>query len=379
MGSLILHHIANPANANRRLHFYINSGGNAGLAAVCAARSLGYPCTVVLPVTSSPLMVRKIRAAGATQVVQYGETIAAAGEYMRGVLMAENTGAEDDVVRIALHPFDHEAIWEGNSTIVDELAEQLPPWDDDQDNEHEVRHKSDGELPVDAIVCSVGGGGLMNGLIQGIERRRKSVSPRKNIHILAVETDGTASLALALQQNTLVTLPKVQSMAVSLACVRVSQRTFDYCMSPPPGIAIHSVTLSDAQAARGCLRLADDERILVELACGVCIEAVVGDTPKPRGTKRKMISSHADEGYADDQTVDHCKANGHVSTSASADSALGSEEEYEIVSRKQLSRLKEAIPDLTPDSRVVIIVCGGSNVTTGMAAEWKEKLNQGWE
>lgn len=385
MGSLILHHIANPANANRRLHFYINSGGNAGLAAVCAARSLGYPCTVVLPVTSSPLMVRKIRAAGATQVVQYGETIAAAGEYMRGVLMAENTGVEDDVVRIALHPFDHEAIWEGNSTIVDELAEQLPPWDDDdddddEDNEHKVRRENNGELPVDAIVCSVGGGGLMNGLIQGIERQRKSTPPKRDIHILAVETDGTASLALALQKNALVTLPKVTSMAVSLACVRISQRTFDYCMSPPPGIAIHSVTLSDAEAARGCLRLADDERILVELACGVCVEAVVGDTPKLRGTKRKMISSHADEGYADEQTAagKHRKANGHVSTSASADSALGSDEEYEIVSREQLSRLKEAIPDLTPDSRVVIIVCGGSNVTTGMASEWREKLDQGW-
>ncbi|KAL9123448.1 MAG: hypothetical protein Q9175_008364, partial [Cornicularia normoerica] len=37
-------------------HFYSSSGGNAGLACVTAAHSLGRPATVVVPMTTKPLM-----------------------------------------------------------------------------------------------------------------------------------------------------------------------------------------------------------------------------------------------------------------------------------------------------------------------------------
>lgn len=372
MGSLILHHINSPANANRNLHFYINSGGNAGLAAVCAARSLDYPCSVVLPMTASRLMVDKLHAAGATQVIQHGDTIAEAGVYMKNGVMKENTPGSEDIVKIALHPFDHEAIWQGNSSIVDELAYQLPPGDENDD-----------ELPVDALVCSVGGGGLMNGLIQGIERQRTDKKENvKDIHILAVETDGTQSMALAMSQKELVTLPAVTSMAVSLACVRVSEKTFEYCISPPRGIAIHSAVLSDADAARGCLRLADDERMLVDLACGVCVEAAIGDKfkQKEKSSKRKrtaLLPMSSDEGYYGDEH--DIPKPGRFD--GSIDSAVGSDEEEEdatAVIPPQVSHLRQVMPNLTPESRVVIVVCGGSNVTYGMVSEWRDKLDNGW-
>ncbi|KAH8693701.1 tryptophan synthase beta subunit-like PLP-dependent enzyme [Talaromyces proteolyticus] len=365
MGNLILYHINSPLNAGRKLHFYINSGGNAGLAAVCAARSLAYPCTVVLPMTASRLIIEKLTAAGATQVIQHGQTIAEAGVYMKNAVMKEHTPGAEDVVKIALHPFDHEAIWEGNSSIVDELAWQLPPADEE------------GAFGADVLVCSVGGGGLMNGLIQGIGRQQQQDAdrPAKDVHILAVETDGTQSMALAMAQKSLVTLPKVTSMAVSLACVRVSEQTFEYCIAPPPGIVIHSAVLSDADAARGCLRIADDERILVELACGVCIEAVIGDKFKSQRQKqrqnrqRKKMIGVGDEGYGDEQE------------SGAVDSAIGSDVENEAgasLDSLPLSHLKQLVPNLTPESRVVIIVCGGSNVTTGLVSEWREKLADGW-
>lgn len=233
----------------------------------------------------------------------------------------------------------------------------------------------------------------MNGLIRGIERDRLS-NPQedkngetcredKNIHILAVETEGTASMALAMSQKALVTLPKITSMAVSLACVRVSEQTFDYCTSPPPGIVIHSAVLSDAAAARGCLRLADDERLLVELACGVCIEAAIGDNVKqqqrrPGGLKRKRGST-GDEGYGDDHDDDSRVNQAAVDSLAPvvADSTFASDDE-DVLLPQQLSRLRQLVPGLTADSRVVIIVCGGSNVTTGMVSQWREDLDSGW-
>ncbi|KAE8351894.1 tryptophan synthase beta subunit-like PLP-dependent enzyme [Aspergillus coremiiformis] len=385
MGNQILSHLTKPENANRPVHFYASSGGNAGLAAVCAARSLGYPCTVVVPVSTKPLMVQKLRTAGAADVIQHGETFSEAGEYMREVVMKNKDDNESkNVAKIALHPFDNEPIWEGNSTIVDELAAQLPPpVGEDEEATHRGR-----PIPADAIVCSVGGGGLLNGLVIGIERHRQlqtmstndastpvSHPPSNPINLLAIETLGTDSLAAAVAKKSLVSLPKITSQATSLGAIRVSERTFQYATAPPQGIAVHSAVLSDADAARGVLRLADDERLLVELACGVCVEAAVGDAIKaraltssgslPSGTKKRKRDDadyppHRDEGYGDDRSS---------ATENETESEDGSDFE---------SKLKQLVPGLNPDSRVVIIVCGGSNITIDMAAEWRKMLHEGW-
>ncbi|KAF7121670.1 hypothetical protein CNMCM5793_009142 [Aspergillus hiratsukae] len=406
MGNQILSHLVKPENAGRPVHFYASSGGNAGLAAVCAARSLGYPCTVVVPVSTKPLMVDKLRAAGASEVIQYGETFSEAGEYMREVIMKEDTGdAGKDVVKIALHPFDNEPIWEGNSTIIDELAAQLPP----VTTREEAIAYNGRALPVDAVICSVGGGGLLNGLVMGLERRRRlqkqsshysngiTSSQPDPIHLLAVETLGTDSLALAVAQKSLVSLPKITSQATSLGAIRVSERTFKYAISPPPGIAVHSAVLSDADAARGVLRLADDERLLVELACGVCIEAAVGDAAKARALesastrlaaerealtpkKRRRTQaefSQRDEGYGDDRL-----SSGETETEMEETDSQPEGHPTENTpspTHEFQSKLRQLIPNLQPDSRVVIIVCGGSNVTIDMAAEWRKMLHEGWE
>ncbi|KXG53776.1 Tryptophan synthase beta subunit-like PLP-dependent enzymes superfamily [Penicillium griseofulvum] len=382
MGNQILSHLRNPASMGRRVHFYASSGGNAGLAAVCAARSLGYPCTVVVPMATKPLMLDKIRAAGAADVVRHGETFAEAGEYMRETIMKTSNGDDQDVIKIALHPFDNQPIWEGNGTIIDELETQLPPANTPEDKDA----YNDRALPLDAILCSVGGGGLLNGLVMGIEKRRQkkqitSPSSKPNpIHLLAIETAGTDSLAAAMANKSLVSLPKITSQATSLGAVRVSETTFQYAMSPPPGIKVHSTVLSDADAARGVLRLANDERLLVELACGVCIEAAIGDaaTAVPASVtagagaqsikKRKRGLDEAevtyrDEGYGDDR-------------STSTDNETDQELEPEV--EKFNSKLKQLVPDLNPQSRVVIIVCGGSYVTIDMASEWRKMLDEGW-
>lgn len=397
MGNQILSHLVKPENANRPVHFYASSGGNAGLAAVCAARSLGYPCTVVVPLSTKPLMVQKLRTAGAADVIQHGETFSEAGEYMRAVIMKTVEPDESpDVAKIALHPFDNEPIWEGNSTIVDELVNQLPPAVG-EDEEHTHRGRP---LPVDAVICSVGGGGLLNGLVMGIERHR-SMQKRSNkllaasgssdalqtnpIHLLAIETKGTDSLAAAVAQNSLVSLPKITSQATSLGAIRVSEKTFEYATSPPAGIAVHSAVLSDADAARGVLRLVDDERLLVELACGVCVEAAVGDAGKAAVSSSSPVSASLerkrkrptednpsrDEGYGDDRLSATENESGGEDSVPNGSSVSASSSPLQ-------SKLKQLVPDLNADSRVVIVVCGGSNVTIDSAVEWRKMLKEGW-
>ncbi|KAJ6104441.1 Serine dehydratase-like [Penicillium sp. IBT 18751x] len=389
MGNQILSHLYKPENAGRPVHFYASSGGNAGLAAVCAARSLGYPCTVVVPISTKPLMVDKLLAAGAADVIRHGENFFEAGAYMKEVIMKKSSGNDENVAKIALHPFDNEPIWQGNSTIIDELEKQLPPAANTEEEEV-YRGRA---LPLDAVLCSVGGGGLLNGLVMGLEKRRpqklqNAPATTKPINILAIETDGTDSLAAAIASNSLVSLPKITSQATSLGAIRVSETTFQYAVAPPPGIKVHSAVLTDAEAARGCLRLVDDERFLVELACGVCIEAAIGDaaTATPASAnpvavgqspkKRKRGSNdtgYRDEGYGDDRL-----------SSTENDNETDPEPEAEVGdvavanSPAFKSKMKQLIPDLNENSRVVIVVCGGSNVTIETAGEWRKLLAEGW-
>lgn len=231
--------------STRPLHFFASSAGNAGLAAVSATSSLGYPSTVVVPETTEASIVEKLKINGASEVIVCGAAFSEADLYLKEVVMpkAELRGE----IPVYIPPFDNEAIWEGASTMIDEIYRQMPG----------------GDAP-DAIVCSVGGGGLLAGVAQGMER----VGWGSEVQVLAVETKGADSLYQSSQAGELVTLPAITSIATSLGVVRVCQKVFDLEQSHKN---ITSLALEDAEAAMACWRLADDERIMVEPACGVSV------------------------------------------------------------------------------------------------------------
>ncbi|KAJ5157450.1 tryptophan synthase beta subunit-like PLP-dependent enzyme [Penicillium canariense] len=316
IGHLILSELTRPANQSETVHFYSSSGGNAGLAAVHAARDLGCACTVIVPHSTKPLMIAKLRAAGATDVIQHGASWFEADTYLRETFIEKQHPNHDrGIVNVYVPPFDHPLIWEGAGGMVAEMARQLPPLEDGA---------RDGQFPADVIVCSVGGGGLFNGVVDGLEKyQRASSSPvgsaTKNVRVLAVETHGAHSLAHSLHEGRLSSLAGITSQATSLGALSVAEKTFANAWSPPAGIDVTSVVGSDAEAARGVLRLADETRLQVELACGISLEVAVA------------------------------------------------------------GRLKDLIPDLAPETRVVVVVCGGSNITAEMMVEYRRKLHDGWE
>lgn len=223
------------------VHFYCASGGNAGLACASSAASLCKPCTVVVPVTTSELMKTKLIDLGA-EVIQAGKNLFSAIQYLR-----ENY-LEKDPRGVFVPPFDHPHVWDGAATLIPELRDQM-------------------DCPIDGIVCSVGGGGLFNGLMQGIESFPWSgYKP----HVLTVETAGADSLNACLQANAHVTLPEITSIATSLGCSRVSEQTWKWCHAPNT----QNVVVSDADAAISCVRFADDARFLVEVSCGAALATV---------------------------------------------------------------------------------------------------------
>ncbi|KAF1815400.1 tryptophan synthase beta subunit-like PLP-dependent enzyme [Eremomyces bilateralis CBS 781.70] len=255
------------------IHFYSSSGGNAGLACVRAATTLGCKASVIVPLSTKLRMIEKINLAGADEVIQHGASWKEADQYLREVVIGSGEGRGRKAggeVKIYVPPFDHEDIWEGNSTVVDEIAEQLPIFDEKETNIVTTNgtHAAHGDPPA-AILCSVGGGGLFNGVVDGIERRDGWASTP----VLAMETDGAHSLAASIEAGEVVTLPAITSLAKSLGASRVSEQTFKYASTRPN---VKSVVLEDWEAALGCLRLADEDRLMVELACGVNVAMCFG-------------------------------------------------------------------------------------------------------
>jgi L-serine/L-threonine ammonia-lyase len=299
IGNLILEHTQHASSSSysststsspdKPLHFYSSSGGNAGLACVTAARSLGHKASVVVPNSTKPSMIAKIEAAGATSVTQHGDSWYFADKYLRDhILRAVQEKGEEEGVYVP--PFDDPRIWQGASSMIEEIQQQLP----------------DGGSP-DAIILSVGGGGLFAGVMVGLDSVGWSHVP-----VLAMETRGADSLNQALQAGELVTLPAVTSLARSLGAIRVAPRAFEYAQRPN----VKSVVLDDAEAVMGVCRLADDERMLVEPACGVCVALCYED------------------------------------------------------------RLRQMVAGLGPESRVVVVVCGGSDVTVEMVAGWRQEFGK---
>lgn len=102
-----------------------------------------------------------------------------------------------------VHPFDDPLIWQGHATMIAELRRQLA-------------------TPPDAIVLSVGGGGLLCGVLEGLHAVDDAWT---GVPVVCAETTGTASFAAAVNAGHLVTLDKIDSIASTLGAKR-SVRSF---------------------------------------------------------------------------------------------------------------------------------------------------------
>jgi L-serine/L-threonine ammonia-lyase len=213
-----------------------SSGGNAGYAIAYACRELAVPATVVVPKTTAEFMRAKIRAVGG-DVLEHGATWDDAHAHAVGL------ATEPDVTYV--HPFDHPAIWTGHATVVEEVAQQGPK--------------------PGVVVVSVGGGGLLCGILEGMHR-----VGWKDVPVLAVETDGTASFKAAAEAGQLVTLDAIRSVATTLGARTVTPKLLEWKQNHE---IVHR-TVTDRQAVDACFRFLDDHRILVEPACGASLAAV---------------------------------------------------------------------------------------------------------
>ncbi|WP_298960414.1 pyridoxal-phosphate dependent enzyme [uncultured Methylobacterium sp.] len=245
IGAACAHHAA---HGKRR--FVSSSGGNAGLAVAYAGRRLGIPVTVVVPETTSAT-ARELIAREEADLVVHGASWQEANARALALVDAETA---------FLHPFDDPLLWAGHASMIDEAVAA--------------------GLPFDAVVVSVGGGGLMAGVAEGLARHGRTAVP-----IVAVETEGAASLAAAIRAGAPVELPAITSLATSLGAKRVCDRAFRLTRTRP----VHSVTVTDGAAVAACTRFLADHRVLVEPACGAAL-AVLYDRHEILAPFRRVLA-----------------------------------------------------------------------------------------
>ncbi|MEJ5063641.1 pyridoxal-phosphate dependent enzyme [Erwinia sp. MYb375] len=221
--------------------FVSSSGGNAGLAVAWAGRHLGVPVTVVVPETT-PLRAQELLRQEHAEVIVHGSSWQEANQYAQSL-----TGKQDAF----LHPFDDPLLWQGHATMIDEVAQS--------------------GMKPDAVLLSVGGGGLLAGVVAGLQR-----NGWQDVPVLAVETTGAASFHAAQAAGHSVELAEIRSIASSLGAKRVCDQALR-CAGEHP---IHSLLVSDLAAVTACERFLDDHRVLVEPACGASLAVVYDQHPQ---------------------------------------------------------------------------------------------------
>ena len=219
----------------RRVGIVTASGGNHGLGVALACTTLDIPCTIYLPVGTQTNKVEKIKHLGA-RVTLHGEAWDEANK------LALDTAEREG--RTYVHPFDNRNVMAGQGTIVTELAGQLDK--------------------VDMIVASIGGGGLISGIISAVEHFLPGT------RVAGVETEGANCMSESLNAGKIIELPAITSICETLGARKTEQTHFEIVSKYASGVSV----VSDEEAKASLIDLLSEEKLLVEPATSCSLAAL---------------------------------------------------------------------------------------------------------
>lgn len=223
------------------------SGGNHGAAVAFAAQALSIPAHIFVPKICTPAKIDRIRRCGAhLELVgdRYADALAASEEF------AERTGA------MRVHAFDQDETLLGTGTLGKELDEQVPH--------------------LDAVLASVGGGGLIGGIAAWYHGRAD---------VIGVEPELAPTLTHALAAGKPVDAPADGIAADSLAPRRVGERNFAIAKR----FVERVVLVTDAEIAAAQHALWDALRVAAEPGGAAALAAVLSGRYQPAAGQRIAV------------------------------------------------------------------------------------------
>ncbi len=227
------------------------SAGNHALGLAYHGRLLGIPVTVVMPAYAPLIKIANCRRLGA-RVILHGADFAAAQAEVDRLVLAEG------LTRV--HGYDDPDVIAGQGTLGLEVLRQVPD--------------------VDAIVCPVGGAGLIAGIAVAV----KALRPR--VRVIGVESVATCSFTAALRAGRPVTISRRSTLADGLAVLRVGDNSFGLARPRVDRV----VTVTEDWIALAILRMVELEKIVVEGAAAAPLAALMaGRLPELRGRKIVLV------------------------------------------------------------------------------------------
>lgn len=146
-----------------------------------------------------------------------------------------------------IHPFNDELVIAGQGTIGLEILDQIED--------------------VDAVVIPVGGGGLASGIAFAVK------SLRPDVKVFGVQAEGAASMAASLEEERIVCLEEVTTVADGIKVKEPGSNTFALCREYLDGV----VTVNDDEIATAILTLIEQQKLVAEGAGAVPVAAVMFD------------------------------------------------------------------------------------------------------
>lgn len=207
------------------------SGGNFAQGVAYAGRVLGVTTRIVMPAYTPASYIEATRSYGAQIeiVPDISAAIARVGQYR-------------EQGWVFMHPYDDPFVFAGNGTMGLEIVEDVPDITD--------------------LLISVGGGGLMTGVITAI----KSLKP--STRIWTVETEGSDALAQALQAGQVVEI-KPTSLAKTLGAPNIAAAALAVAQKH---VTQHLV-VTDAEAIQEQGFLLERAKLITELAASCTLAA----------------------------------------------------------------------------------------------------------
>lgn len=227
------------------------SAGNHALGLAYHGRLLGIRVTVVMPDYAPLIKITTCEKLGA-KVIMGGPDFASARRE------ADHLAAKGGLTYI--HGFDDPAIIAGQGTLGLELLDQV--------------------RDLDAIICPIGGGGLIAGLAVAV----KTLRPK--IRLIGVEAAATGNFSAALRAGRPVTVPRRATLADGLATLTVGATAFALAR----GLVDKVVKVDEAAIALAILRLLELEKTVVEGAAATPLAALMsGRLPELAGKRVALV------------------------------------------------------------------------------------------
>lgn len=214
------------------------STGNHGAAIAYAAKVLNTSCTIFVPENTNSTKLNNIKKYGA-EIKIFGDDCIFAEEKARELSLKNK--------QTYISPYNDLDIIEGQGTIAVEIMSQIVK-------------------PLDSIIISVGGGGL----ISGVAIFLKSIWPE--IHIIGCSPKNSAVMLQSINQNEILKLESKKTISDGTAGgVEENSITFPYCKE----YIDESVYLTEDEIESGLIQYMEEEHQIIEGAAGTAIAALI--------------------------------------------------------------------------------------------------------